>query len=238
VPTSSVQNTLQGRLPGFFAQQRSGQPGRDASDFYIRGISSLNPDGNRPLIIVDDIEFTYEQLSQINVNEIENISILKDAATTAVYGIKGANGVLVVQTRRGAVGPPKVNLRVETGIQNPSRTPKFANAYETAVLRNEALSNDGLPPDLTPTDLTLFQNGSDPYGHPDINWYEKIFKPKLARIPIKEAGRVSYIGESSSISVLVKPSYNAHANNDTARKVTHLRRLVICLRPTVPAYRA
>jgi len=177
VPTSSVQNTLQGRLPGFFSQQRSGQPGRDASDFYIRGISSLNADGNKPLIIVDDIEFTYEQLSQINVNEIESISILKDAATTAVYGIKGANGVLVVQTRRGALGPPKVNLRVEGGIQNPSRTPKFANAYETALLRNEALSNDGLPPDFTPTDLKLFQNGTDPYGHPDINWYDQIFKP-------------------------------------------------------------
>ncbi|MBS1601184.1 MAG: TonB-dependent receptor plug domain-containing protein, partial [Bacteroidetes bacterium] len=81
VPTSSVQNALAGKLPGFFTQQRSGQPGKDASDYFIRGVSSLNPDGNRPLIVVDDIEYTYEQLSQINVNEIESISILKDAST-------------------------------------------------------------------------------------------------------------------------------------------------------------
>src|SRR5258708_28987048 len=108
VPTSSVQNALAGKLPGFFTQQRSGQPGHDASDYYIRGVSSLNPDGNKPLIVVDDIEYTYEQLSQINVNEIESISILKDASTTAIYGIKGANGVLVVTTRRGAAGGRQV----------------------------------------------------------------------------------------------------------------------------------
>ena len=101
VPVSSVQNTLAGKLPGFFSQQRSGQPGKDASDFFIRGVSSLNSAGNHPLIIVDDVEYSYEQLSQINVNEIESISILKDASTTAIYGIKGANGVLVVKTRRG-----------------------------------------------------------------------------------------------------------------------------------------
>jgi len=104
VPTANVQNTLAGRLPGFFSQQSSGQPGKDASDFFIRGQSSLNPSGNEPLIIVDDIEYTYDQLQQINVNEIETISILKDASTTAVYGIKGANGVLVVTTRRGKSG--------------------------------------------------------------------------------------------------------------------------------------
>jgi TonB-linked SusC/RagA family outer membrane protein len=177
IPTSSVQNTLQGRLPGFTSQQRSGQPGKDASDFQIRGISSLNSNGNKPLIIVDDIEYTYEQLSQINVNEIESISLLKDAATTAIYGIKGANGVLVVQTRRGEVGKPTVNFRIEGGVQNPVKTPKFLNAYQTALLRNEALKNDGLQPDFTQADLNLFQNGSDPYGHPDVNWYDVVFKP-------------------------------------------------------------
>ena len=96
IPTSSVQNALTGKMPGFITVQRSGQPGKDASDYFIRGVSSLNPDGNKPLIVVDDIEYTYDQLSQINVNEIESISILKDASTTAIYGIKGANGVLVV----------------------------------------------------------------------------------------------------------------------------------------------
>ena len=176
VPVSSVQNTLSGRLPGFFSQQRSGQPGRDASDFFIRGVSSLNAAGNQPLIIVDDVQYTYEQLQQINVNEIESISILKDASTTAVYGIKGANGVLVVKTRRGKMGRPKINVRVESGVQTPVRDPDFLNAYQTAQLVNEAYINDGLQPQFSEMDLELFRTGEDPYGHPDVNWYEAIFK--------------------------------------------------------------
>lgn len=177
VPASSVQNALVGKMPGFFAQQRSGQPGKDASDYFIRGISSLNSAGNKPLIIVDDIEYTYEQLSQINVNEIENISILKDASTTAIFGIKGANGVLVVTTRRGLSGRPKFNFRIESGMQSPVRTPHFLDSYNTAVLVNEAYANDGLNQPFTQNDLELFKNGQDPYGHPNINWYKAIHKP-------------------------------------------------------------
>lgn len=177
VPASNVQNALVGKMPGFFAQQRSGQPGKDASDYFIRGVSSLNAAGNKPLIIVDDIEYTYEQLAQINVNEIENISILKDASTTAIFGIKGANGVLVVTTRRGAGGRPKFNLRAESGLQTPVRTPKFLDSYNTAVLVNEANVNDGLTPVFTQNDLDLFKSGADPYGHPNVNWYEAINKP-------------------------------------------------------------
>ncbi len=177
VPASSVQNALVGKVPGFFAQQRSGQPGKDASDYFIRGVSSLNSAGNRPLIIVDDIEYTYEQLSQINVNEIENISILKDASTTAIYGIKGANGVLVVTTRRGLSGRPKFNFRVESGLQSPVRTPNFLNSYNTALLVNEAYSNDGLTVPFTEDDLNHFKTGDDPYGHPDVNWYKAIHRP-------------------------------------------------------------
>jgi TonB-linked SusC/RagA family outer membrane protein len=178
VPTSSVQNALTGKLPGFFSQQRSGQPGKDASDFFIRGASSLNADGNQPLIIVDDIQYTYDQLQQINVNEIESISILKDASTTAIYGIKGANGVLVVKTRRGEEGRPRINVRVEGGLTMPVRTPKFLNAYQAASLTNEAFENDGLESakPFTAADLEHFRLGDDPYGHPDVNWYNEIFK--------------------------------------------------------------
>lgn len=177
VPTANVQNSLSGRLPGFFSQQRSGQPGKDASDFFIRGVSSLNPDGNKPLIIVDDIEYTYEQLAQINVNEIENISILKDASTTAVYGIKGANGVLIVTTRRGTLGRPKVNFRIEGGTQSPVTKLKFLDAYHSVLLENEAYVNDGLNPPFSQADVEHFRTGDDPYGHPDVNWYQAIFKP-------------------------------------------------------------
>ena len=186
IPTASVQNMLSGKLPGFFSQQSSGQPGKDASDFFIRGISSLNTsdadggkyNGNRPLIIVDDVQYSYDQLQQINVNEIESISILKDASTTAIYGIKGANGVLIVKTRRGATGMPQINFRAEGGVSMPVRTPKFLNSYQSAQLVNEAYMNDGLIDQIpfTDADIELFRTKLDPYGHPDVNWYEKIFK--------------------------------------------------------------
>ncbi|RVU02611.1 TonB-dependent receptor [Mucilaginibacter limnophilus] len=182
VPTANVQNALTGRLPGFFSQQASGQPGRDASDFFIRGVSSLNTDGNKPLIIVDDIEYTYEQLQQINVNEIENISILKDASTTAVYGVKGANGVLVVTTRRGKSGAPKFNFRLESGIQANTRTPKFLNAYESALLINEAQTNDGLQPIFNNDQLALLNNDNDFDGYPNVDWYNSLFKKNTYQV--------------------------------------------------------
>src|SRR5690606_24961254 len=104
---------------------------------------------------------------------------LKDASTTAIYGIKGANGVLVVTTRRGVSGAPKVNIRLESGLQSPSNKLDFLNAYETALLVTEAYKNDGIEQlnPISPEDIEHFKNGDDPYGHPDINWYERIFKP-------------------------------------------------------------
>lgn len=202
VPTSSVQNALSGRLPGFVSVQRSGQPGRDASDFYIRGVSSLNPDGNQPLIIVDDIEYTYEQLSQINMNEIESISILKDASTTAVFGIKGANGVLVVKTRRGMSGKPKINVRLESGMQSPVSKLDFLNGHESALLWNEAIANtvgDNTYQPFSASSLEHFRTGDDPYGHPDINWYSKIFKPRS----LQYNSNVDISGGSESIKYFI-----------------------------------
>lgn len=203
VPTSSVQNALSGKLPGFFSQQSSGQPGKDASDFFIRGVSSLNESGNKPLIVVDDVEYTYEQLSQINVNEIESISILKDASTTAIYGIKGANGVLVVKTRRGMEGKPQINVRLESGIQTPVRTPKFLNSYETVSLVNEAFRNDGLNPIFGEDDLQAFKDGSDPYGHPNVNWYEEVFK----KMAFQENFNVDVSGGSKRLKYFVSAGY-------------------------------
>ena len=176
IPTSDVQNTLAGRLPGFTSVQVSGQPGNDASTFYIRGQSSLNT-SNQPLILVDDIEYDYDQLQQINVNEIETISLLKDAAETAIYGIKGANGVLLVTTKRGKAGLPKFDLRVEGGLQTPTITPKFLDSYQSALLVNQAYTNAGdstLP--FSASDLQAFKSGSDPYGHPNTNWYNDIVR--------------------------------------------------------------
>lgn len=203
VPTSSVQNALSGKLPGFFSQQRSGQPGKDASDFFIRGVSSLNGDANKPLIIVDDVEYSYDQLSQINVNEIESITILKDAATTAIYGIKGANGVLVVKTRRGREGAPQITVRVEAGVQMPVRTPKFLDSYGTAIMVNEAYANDHIAPQWSQADVETFRNGSDPYGHPNVNWYDEVFKSHAWQ----ENANIDITGGSKRLTYFVSMGY-------------------------------
>ena len=179
VPVGSINNVLAGRLPGFFSVQRSGQPGSDAADFFIRGVNSLNGD-NKPLIIVDDIEYFYDQLAQLSANEIESITILKDASTTAVYGLKGANGVLVVKTTRGQEGKPTINFTAEAGFNQAIKMPTVLDAYTTASLYNEAQLNDayglGEQPVLqfSPEDLALYRNGKDPYGHPDVDWVNTV----------------------------------------------------------------
>lgn len=179
VPTSSLQNALVGRLPGFFSTQRSGQPGADAADFYIRGVNSLSSD-NQPLIIVDDIEYTYAQVSQLSAAEVESVTILKDASTTAIYGVRGANGVMVITTTRGKVGKPQINVSAQTGMDQVIKYPTYLDAYTTATLMNEAYINDsyGLSTPLvlpwTAADLQKFKDGSDPYGHPNVNWQKEL----------------------------------------------------------------
>ncbi len=174
-PSASLQNALVGRLPGFFSQQTTGQPGSDGAQFYIRGISSFNGN-NQPLIIVDDIQYDYTQFQRLDPNEIESVSILKDAATTAIYGVRGANGVVVVTTRRGKVGPPQISGRVEVGFTQPTKITKYLDAYNSASLYNQALINDGGKPRFTGKDLQLFKDGTDPYDHPNVDWYKELFR--------------------------------------------------------------
>jgi len=181
-PSPSLQNTLAGRVTGFTSQQRSGQPGSDGASFNVRGVSSYTGNNN-PLILVDDIEFTYDQFSQLNANEIESVSILKDASTTSIYGIKGANGVILVTTVRGKVGKPQIGVQFEYGLNQLTRRPNYLNAYESASLINEAQVNtNNLNPNpsfvrtFSDTDLELYRNGTDPYGHPDNNWADLILK--------------------------------------------------------------
>lgn len=175
-PSSSLQNSLTGKLPGYFSVQRSGQPGADGADFFIRGISTFAENSQQPYILVDDIEYSYAQFSRIDPNEVESITILKDAATTAIYGIKGANGVILVTTRRGKSGKPVINFRSQVGAQVPVKPMKFLNAYQTAVIRNQALQNEGLAAQFTQDDLDAFKNHTDPYRHPDIDWYDLLIR--------------------------------------------------------------
>jgi len=176
-PSASLQNALVGRLSGFFSQQPSGRPGADGAQFFIRGVSSYNGN-NQPLIIVDDIQYSYDQFQRLDPNEIESLAILKDAATTAIYGVRGANGVVVVTTRRGKNGPPQISATVNYGLAQPTKFTKYLDAAQSAELYNQAQLNDNpsVTPRFTADDIQKFRDGSDPYGHPNINWRKVLFK--------------------------------------------------------------
>lgn len=173
-PSASLQNTLMGRLPGFISQQRSGQPGNDAANFSIRGANSFTGTVSA-LVIVDDIEYG-QPLSDIDPDQIESITILKDASTTAIFGAKGANGVILITTKRGIPGKAQVSFRTETGLQSPTFPLKFLNSFQAATLENQARANSNLAPYWSQESLDHFQNGTDPYGHPDVDWSETILR--------------------------------------------------------------
>lgn len=175
-PAANLSNALAGRLTGLTTVQNTGQPGKDDASLFIRGRSTwVNA---TPLYIVDGVE--RENFTQVDANEVETISILKDASATAVYGVRGANGVLIITTKRGKDQKPVVSLSAQYGLQQPVRLPNYMNSYKTALLRNEAYLNDGYSADqlpFQPNALEAFRTHSDPYHYPDVDWYKEVLKP-------------------------------------------------------------
>lgn len=172
--TTNLANTLYGRIPGLTVMQGGAEPGEDSPTLYSRGISTFGPNTN-PLIIVDGVESTFEKLAP---EEIESITLLKDASATAIYGSRGANGVLLITTKRGKQGPLEISLSTQQGFQSALRIPDFLGSYDYSRLYNEALNNDGEPDFYTANDLAAFQSGSDQYFHPDVNWYDELLRKR------------------------------------------------------------
>lgn len=173
-PVANLNNALVGRLPGLIGQQTSGDPGRDAATLLIRGQGTYN--NASPLVLVDGVERTF---STIDPNEVENISILKDASATAVYGVRGANGVILVTTRRGAAGKTTVSITANNALQQPTRLPNYLDAYNYSLLLNEAYQNEGKGPfyAYSQSDLDGFKNHLDPYLYPDVDYMKEFLKP-------------------------------------------------------------
>ncbi|HTE22926.1 SusC/RagA family TonB-linked outer membrane protein [Flavitalea sp.] len=161
LPISNLSNGLGGRVSGVIVKQGSGEPGRDGSSIFIRGISSTG--ANQPLVIVDGIPRSFQQLDP---NSIESFSVLKDAAAVAPYGVAGANGVILVTTKKGKSGAPTLTYNGYVGFQNPVVLPDFVNSFEYATLRNAAAVNEGVSQPYSAEDLRKFQDGSDPDAYP------------------------------------------------------------------------
>ena len=177
VPTASLGNALVGKLTGVSAVQYSGEPGADNPDIFVRGQGTFSGKNAVPLILVDGVE---RDFTQIDPNEVDNITVLKDASATAVFGVRGANGVILITTKRGVEGKAKISFSSSTGVQVPTRLLEFANSYQYASYYNEAQINDGIDPTqvkFSPDVLQAFKDHSNPLVYPDTDWLNMLLKP-------------------------------------------------------------
>ncbi len=177
----NLSNALAGKVAGIVSVQGSGEPGYDNSVFTIRGIGTFT--GNvSPLIIVDgvqrdDVNSTYGgAFNNIDPENIASISLLKDASSTAMYGAKGANGVLIITTKRGVAGRPKISMKVESGMTGFTKTPEMLDGVKYMQLLNEARTNMGLAPNYSDELIQKTISGLDPYRYPNVNWIEEVYK--------------------------------------------------------------
>lgn len=190
--TRSMSNNLAGQLAGVIAVQPSGEPGYDNSEFWIRGIASFS--GNTsPLVLVDGVE---RSLNDIDPAEIEAFSVLKDASASAMYGVRGANGVILINTKRGTVAPPSINVRVEQAVSTPTQLPQFIGAAEYMDLLNTLSSNPYRRP-FTKDQILKTYYGYDRDLYPDVDWVDAITKDvaNSTRVNLNVAGgseRVRY----------------------------------------------
>lgn len=175
---SRLQGTMMGRLSGLTTIESSSQPGSEEVDMYIRGLSTMH--GSSAGIVIDGIyydNYAHDLLYRISPMDVESITVLKDGASQALYGIQGARGVIVITTKRGVKGKPKVDVMVDEIIQQPTTTPTFINSATYATLRNLAASNDGLGSNYYFTDeqIAKFQAGDDP-NYPNNNWRKMLMR--------------------------------------------------------------
>ncbi|MCK9413759.1 MAG: TonB-dependent receptor [Prolixibacteraceae bacterium] len=201
-PATNIANSLAGRVTGLASVQYSGQPGVDDPNFYVRGIATLAGGSSAPLIIVDGVERSF---SRLDPNEIESISILKDASSTAVYGVRGANGVIYVTTRRGVEGKPVISISTSAGAQQPTRLPKMANAVTWTTLYNESQLNDN--PNATPmfsaAEIELYRNHKSPILYPDTDWYKYMLRP----FSFESAHNINISGGDAKVKYFISVGY-------------------------------
>lgn len=223
-PVADLSNALQGRVAGVITKQGSGEPGRDAAAIFIRGNSTFGAT-MEPLFVVDGIVRSFRDFSQLDPNEVESVSLLKDASSAAIFGVKGANGVVLVTTKRGKSGKIVANYSFNYGFQKVTKFNNNLGSYEYATLLNEALLNDGLPLAFTNADIDNFKNGTDPVLYPNTNWQKLVLGGTAPQMQhnlsfsggadkVRYFASLGYINQSGLYSSLNYRRYNARINLD------------------------
>ena len=174
--SSNLSPSFSGKIAGVIAVQKSGEPGADGANFWIRGISTFGS-GQSPLLILDGVEITNQMLNNIPPETIESFSVLKDATATALYGSRGANGVMIITTKNGRDSEKMtINLRAEFGASAPTRVPKVADGITYMETFNEARTTRGETPYYSNEKIMGTKLGLDPYVYPNVDWYDMLFK--------------------------------------------------------------
>ena len=175
IPSSNLTTALAGRVSGIVSFQSSGEPGQDNAQFFVRGVASFN-NQNGPLILIDGVELTADDLARLQPDDIESFSVLKDPTTTAIYGARGANGIILVTTRSGVKGKAAVSLRVETAISQPFSQVKLADPVTYMRLQNEADRTRNRFPTFTEERIAATERGLNPNVFPQVDWFDELFQ--------------------------------------------------------------
>ena len=178
VPSSNLTTAFAGRLAGVISYQRSGEPGEDNSSFFIRGVTSFGAGKKDPLILIDGVELTSNDLARLNTDDIDSFSILKDASATALYGARGANGVIMVKTKEGAEGKAKLNIRIENSLSEPVSSIKLVKDPQLYMtMHNEAVKTRDPLGALIYSDEKIANTGKgNPFAYPYTDWQKMLFK--------------------------------------------------------------
>jgi len=192
---------LAGIASGVTVLQSSGQPGKDGVSIRVRGIGTFSGAGNNPLVLVDGLS---SSLDNVNINDIASISVLKDAASASIYGTRGANGVILVDTKKGKEGEFRISYQGNIGIQRPTEIPQLVDSWVYAEMYNEALTNAGGSPQYSAEEIAKFKSGVDPDYYPNINHYKDLISSGSG---IQTDHYLSFTGGSARNSYLFSVGY-------------------------------
>ncbi|WP_222538197.1 SusC/RagA family TonB-linked outer membrane protein [Pedobacter polysacchareus] len=239
-PVGDLSNALAGRVPGVITKQPAGEPGADAAQIYIRGNATFGNATMEPLFVIDGIVRSFRDFSQMDANEIESVNVLKDASSAAIFGVKGANGVVLVTTKRGKIGKVSASYTMNYGVSQVTRLPKNLGSYEYAVLFNEAKLNDNpnATPEFSLERLDGFRTGSDPELYPNTNWMDLVLGGTAPRMQhnvslsggtekVKYFTSLGYLNEDGLYKSLNYKRYNVRSNLDI--QVTNTTRFSVDL---------
>lgn len=233
-PVVDITNALSGRLTGLYTLQQGATPGNEGAAVFVRGISN-------PLIVIDGIPRDYTLL---NPAEIESVTVLKDALAVNLYGMRASNGVLLINTRKGNPGKQTISFTAQYGVQQPTVKPKYLDAYDYATLFNEALANDKKQPLYTPADLDAYKNGTDPYGHPDVDWWSTVLRNKMrfARYSADVSGGGQFaqyylaLDHVNQQGIFVKDARNLYNTNNDYKQYSIRSNVTMNINPSLKAF--